>query len=115
MPEGPTGFLLRHNGLHIDLVIARSHPICGGDPAGIADIILESALTPICDLEDSVAAVDADDKVAAYSNWLGLMQGNLVDTFEKNGAMMTRALKPDRNYIAPKGGASSAERRVGKE
>ncbi|BAI96994.1 malate synthase G [Sphingobium sp. TA15] len=103
-PEDPTAILLRHNGLHIELVIDRSHPIGGGDPAGIADIILESALTTICDLEDSVAAVDADDKVAAYSNWLGLMQGNLVDTFEKNGAMMTRALNPDRSYIAPKGG-----------
>ncbi|KEQ54937.1 malate synthase G [Sphingobium chlorophenolicum] len=103
-PEDPTAILLRHNGLHIELVIDRSHPIGGGDPAGIADIILESALTTICDLEDSVAAVDADDKVAAYSNWLGLMQGNLVDTFEKNGAMMTRALNPDRSYVAPKGG-----------
>ncbi|EPR14498.1 malate synthase [Sphingobium indicum IP26] len=104
-PEDPTAILLRHNGLHIELVIDRSHPIGGGDPAGIADIILESALTTICDLEDSVAAVDADDKVAAYSNWLGLMQGNLVDTFEKNGAMMTRTLNPDRSYIAPRGGA----------
>jgi malate synthase len=95
--------LFRNNGLHIEVVFDPDHPIGRDDPAGIADVILEAALTSIVDLEDSIAAVDAHDKVAAYSNWLGLMQGDLQATFEKNGQTSTRRLQPDRTYMAPDG------------
>ena len=92
------GLLFRHNGLHIEIVIDPNDPIGREDPLGMADVLLESALTTICDLEDSIAAVDADDKVAAYSNWLGLMKGDLEARFEKGGKAMTRALESDREW-----------------
>jgi malate synthase len=91
-------YLFKQNGLHIEILVDPGHPIGATDDLHIADVILEAALTTIIDLEDSVAAVDAQDKVAAYTNWLGLMRGDLVASFDKGGRTMTRALEPDRNY-----------------
>ena len=99
----PTCILLKNNNIHVEILINRSGNIGSGDDAGIDDIILESALTTIQDCEDSVATVDAEDKVLAYRNWLGLMKGDLEDTFEKNGKMLTRKLNPDKTYTTSNG------------
>ncbi|MCZ6633879.1 MAG: malate synthase G [bacterium] len=102
-----SSLLLKHNGLHIEILIDRNHPVGSTHPAGVKDVVLESAVTTIQDCEDSVSAVDAEDKVRVYRNWTGIMKGDLEATFEKNGQTMTRRLNPDRTFTAPHGDSFS--------
>jgi malate synthase len=102
-PGGPAAVLLRRHGLHVELVLDRDHPVGGRHHAGVADVVLESAVTTIVDLEDSVATVDGADKVLAYRTWLGLMTGDLVARFEKGGRTVERRVRGDREWTAPDG------------
>jgi malate synthase len=101
--DDPSSILLRHNGLHVDIQIDRNHPVGAAHPAGVFDVVLESAITTIQDCEDSVAAVDAEDKCVVYGNWAGLMKGDLEESMEKGGRTLVRRLNPDREYTSRTG------------
>ncbi len=111
-PKAPDAVLLVNNGLHVELVFDRTHPIGSRDQAGLADVVLEAAVSAIMDCEDSVACVDAEDKVLAYGNWLGLMRGDLEATLEKGGRTLTRRLADDRTFIAPDGSERTVKGRA---
>ncbi|WP_097461120.1 malate synthase G [Mangrovitalea sediminis] len=102
--NAPTGILLAHNNLHLEIQVDPSHPIGKDDAAGVKDVLMEAALTTIMDCEDSVAAVDAEDKALVYRNWLGLMKGDLVENFQKGGETVSRRMHADREYTTPDGG-----------
>ncbi|MGV3652924.1 MAG: malate synthase G [Noviherbaspirillum sp.] len=107
--DAPSSVLLNNHGLHIDILLDRTHPTGRGDAAGVADVVLEAALSTILDLEDSVAVVDAQDKVAAYANWLGILQATLQENVTKGGKTFARTLNPDRRYTAGAGAADAAD------
>ena len=111
-PKAPDAVLLRNNGLHVELVFDRTHPVGSRDQAGLADIVIEAALSAIMDCEDSVACVDGEDKALAYANWLGLMRGDLTAHMEKGGRAMTRTLNEDRAYTAPDGSSITLKGRA---
>ena len=110
-PEAPSGVLLRKHGLHLEIQIDPDDSIGRDDPASVADIAVESALSTIMDCEDSVATVDAYDKVSAYGNWLGLMKGTLAETFDKGGSIITRELAGDMDFLDPSGQPLQVRRR----
>jgi len=111
LPDNPDSVLFKQNGLHIQVLIDRSTNVGSTDPAGVTDILMEAALTTIVDLEDSVAAVDCADKVDAYTNWLGLMNGDLEETFQKGGKPLTRSLNGDKDITTPDGKAKTLQGR----